>query len=90
MARRTRALSEVNGNRHAAERQRRDHRLIRGRELGEQPVDRVPEQWAAPRVERFLIDHEDEAPAGVDAGIGAIGRRHARRCIGRTPAGERW
>ena len=74
--------------RHAAERQRRDHRLIRGRELGEQAVDGVPEQWAAPRVERFLIDHEDEAPAGVDAGIRAIRRWHARRCIGRSLQGS--
>ena len=41
-----------------------------------------------PRVERFLIDHEDEAPAGVDAGIRAIGRWHARRCIGRTLQGS--
>ena len=73
---------------HAAERQRRDHRLIRGRELGEQPVDRVPEQWAAPGVERFLIDHEDEAPAGVDAGIRAIGRWHACRCSGRSLQGS--
>ena len=84
-----RALSEVNGNWHAAERQRRDHRLIGGRELGEQPFDRVPEQRAAPRVEGFLIDDEDEAAAGVDAVVGAIGRVALGPVHWATAAGER-
>jgi hypothetical protein len=70
--------------RHAAERQRRrDHRLIRGRELG--GAARRPRlNVGCARRRTILIDHEDEAPAGIDAGIGAIRRWHARRCSGRS------
>ena len=43
----------------------------------------------APGVERFLIDDEDEAAAGVDAGVGAVRRRHARRCAGASACSGR-
>ena len=61
------------GLRHAAERQRRHHRAIRGRELGDQSLDRVAKELLATGAERLLIDDHDESPPGGNIVVGAVG-----------------
>ena len=67
------------GDHHAAKRERGDHRPIGRRELGQQPLDRVPEELFPSRDEGLLIDDEHEAAAGRDVVVRAVGRWHASR-----------
>jgi len=69
---------------YTAEGQCRHHRLVGRRELAEKTVNRLSEQLCPAGIERFLIDDEDEAPAGVDAGIRAVRSWHSRRCTERS------